>query len=113
MRGLAVLRERIRRVAQAGRLRISEARATALVRTVGIGLTLSILETPADERDPEFAEAAWDMLAATVLTGAHEPGDDGARAAAVWLRADDQALGSLSPGEGTLMREWLDRIARR
>jgi AcrR family transcriptional regulator len=113
-RGIAVLRERIHRVALAGRLRVPEARAVSLVHAIGVGLVLALLGTPADERDPALTDAAWDALASAVLTSA--PGTPGAAAddapaAAVRLAADDRALAVLSPAERGLMRDWLARIA--
>jgi AcrR family transcriptional regulator len=116
-RGIAVLRERIHRVALAGRLRVPEARAVSLVHAIGVGLVLALLGTPADERDPALTDAAWDALASAVLTGAPGvpgapgAGADDAAAAAVRLAADDRALAVLSPAERGLMRDWLARIA--
>ncbi|MCY1693417.1 TetR/AcrR family transcriptional regulator [Curtobacterium sp. SL109] len=117
-RGIAVLRERIHRVALAGRLRVPEARAVSLVHAIGVGLVLALLGTPVDERDPALTDAAWDALASAILTddrevaqasGAAVAGD--ARAAAVRLAADDDALAALSPAERGLLHDWLARIA--
>ena len=117
-RGIAVLRERIHRVALAGRLRVPEARAVSLVHAIGVGLVLALLGTAVDERDPALTDAAWDALASAILTddaevaqasGTAVAGD--ARAAAVRLAADDEALAALSPAERGLLRDWLGRIA--
>jgi AcrR family transcriptional regulator len=117
-RGIAVLRERIHRVALAGRLRVPESRAVSLVHAIGVGLVLALLGTPADERDPALTDAAWHALASAILTdgvetvqasGTAVAGD--ARAAAVRLAADDEALAALSPAERGLLRDWLARIA--
>jgi AcrR family transcriptional regulator len=116
-RGIAVLRERIHRVALAGRLRVPEARAVSLVHAIGVGLVLALLGTPADSRDPALTDAAWDALASAILTGAPGvpgapgAGADDAPAAAVRLAADDHALAVLSPAERGLMRDWLARIS--
>jgi AcrR family transcriptional regulator len=146
--GVAVLRERVRLVALAGRLRVPESRAIALVHAIGVGVVLALVGTPVEDRDPALADAAWDALAAAVLVdesatsvdpsggmrgggmrgdgmggdgmagGTRDGGarDGGARhagsaAAALRLRADDDALAVLSPAERSLMREWLDRVA--
>jgi AcrR family transcriptional regulator len=114
-RGIDVLRERIRRVALVGRLRVPEDRAVSLVHAIGSGLVLALLRTPEDARDPALTDAAWDALASVVLTDA-PPADVAAaagdpRAAAVRLAADDHALAVLSPAERALMRDWLARIA--
>ena len=117
-RGIAVLRERVHRVALVGRLRVPEARAVSLVHAIGVGLVLALLGTPADQRDPALTGAAWDALASAILTddaevarpsGAAVVGD--ARAAAVRLAADDEALAALSLAERGLLRDWLARIA--
>jgi AcrR family transcriptional regulator len=114
-RGIDVLRERIRRVALVGRLRVPEDRAVSLVHAIGSGLVLALLRTPEDARDSALTDAAWDALASVVLTDA-PPADVAAaagdpRAAAVRLAADDHALAVLSPAERALMRDWLARIA--
>jgi AcrR family transcriptional regulator len=114
-RGIDVLRERIRRVALVGRLRVPEDRAVSLVHAIGSGLVLALLRTPEAARDSALTGAAWDALASVVLTDA-PPADVSAaagdpRAAAVRLAADDHALAVLSPAERALMRDWLARIA--
>ncbi|MFJ3379195.1 TetR/AcrR family transcriptional regulator [Curtobacterium sp. NPDC090217] len=108
--GIAVLRERIHRVALAGRLRVPEPRAVSLVHAIGVGVVLDLIGTPAEERDPALVAAAWDALAFAILTAAPEV-DHGSHAAAVQLAADDDALAALSPSERALMRDWLARIA--
>ncbi|MBF4582226.1 TetR/AcrR family transcriptional regulator [Curtobacterium sp. VKM Ac-2865] len=115
-RGIAVLRERVHRVALAGRLRVPEARAVSLVHAIGVGLVLALLGAPVDERDPALTDAAWDALASAILTDDTAPADDAGaagatRAAAVRLTADDHALAVLSPAERGLLRDWLARIA--
>ncbi|GAA4401642.1 TetR/AcrR family transcriptional regulator [Tsukamurella soli] len=110
-RGIAVLRERINRVAAAGRLRVPEPRAVALVHAIGLGVVLALLELPDGGDDSGLATAAWQALATAILTDSAPPPDPGGRAAALRLRADDGALAALSPAEQALMREWLDRIA--
>jgi AcrR family transcriptional regulator len=110
-RGIAVLRERVHRVALAGRLRVPEERAVALVHAIGVGIVLALIGIPERDRDSELADAAWQSLAVAILNGVEDRADEGTRAAALRLRADDDALAILSPAERTLMREWLDRIA--
>lgn len=115
-RGIAVLRERVHRVALAGRLRVPEARAVSLVHAIGVGLVLALLGAPVDERDSALTDAAWDALASAILTDDTAPADDAGaagatRAAAVRLAADDHALAVLSPAERGLLRDWLARIA--
>jgi AcrR family transcriptional regulator len=108
--GIAVLRERVQRVALAGRLRVPEERAVALVHAIGVGVMLDVIGTPEADRDPDVEETAWRAFSAVALTDAGEHAATSA-SAAVHLRADDDALAVLSPAERTLMREWLERIA--
>lgn len=110
-KGIAVLRQRVHRVALAGRLRIPEERAVALIRAIGNGTVLALIESPEPERDSPLVENSWEALAAILLTDAADRADQQTRAAALRLRADDTALAALSPAERMLMREWLDRIA--
>ncbi|OBI94167.1 TetR/AcrR family transcriptional regulator [Mycobacterium sp. 1245805.9] len=110
-RGIAVLWERIHRVALAGRLRVPEHRAVALVHAIGVGVTLALIEIPEQDRDAELADVAWQALATAILIDIGDRADQGTRAAALRLKADDDALAVLSPAERTLMREWLDRVA--
>ncbi|MFN6547204.1 TetR/AcrR family transcriptional regulator [Mycolicibacterium nivoides] len=110
-RGIAVLRERVHRVALAGRLRVPEERAVALVHAIGVGVVLALIGIPEQDRDAGLEDAAWQSLATAILTDVGYPVDESARAAAFRLQADDDALAILSPAERTLMREWLDRIA--
>jgi AcrR family transcriptional regulator len=106
--GLDVLRARVRRVAAAGRLRVPEPRAVGLIHATGTGTILALI---ADDRDPGLAEAAYDALAAAILTDAPVPGDDHVTSAAVTLRAAARDLGALSPTERALLADWLDRVS--
>ena len=72
---------------------------------------LALIGIPERDRDSELAAAAWQSLAVAILTDVEDRADEGTRAAALRLQADDDALAILSPAERTLMREWLDRIA--
>ena len=107
-----VLRERVRRVAAAGRLRVSERRAVQMIRAAGTGVVLTLIDDPEGERDDGLAEAAWNALAAAILTDrpATAPTDVPATAA-VALRAALPELAALSPAERVLLGEWLDRIS--
>lgn len=112
--GIAVLRERVHRVALAGRLRVSEDRAVALVHAIGLGVVLALVGSPEGDRDPALADTAWAAFAAVTLTADDgAPIDSSAPAAALRLRADDAALAALGPAERPLMREWLGRVAEQ
>jgi AcrR family transcriptional regulator len=107
--GMAVLRERVARIARAGRLRVPEERAVRLIHAAGIGTIATLLATPEDDRDPELAALALDALI-SVLVGAVAK-DTVAPAFAIGLRAHLETATVLSPGEHLLMRELLDRLA--
>ena len=109
--GLDVLRRRIKAVALAGRLRVSEERALLLLRSMGTGTILTLLGHPEGARDPDLSEAAREMVMAAITdeeAGFTEPGPAGAAAA---LSAGLDRIGTLSPGERHLLGELLDRIA--
>jgi AcrR family transcriptional regulator len=108
--GLEVLRERVHRVAAAGRLRVSERRAVDLIRAAGAGVVLTLIDAPAEARDEGLADAAWEALAAAVLTEGPRP-EGGPSAAAVTLRAALPDLAEFSPAERSLLDEWLGRLA--
>lgn len=107
--GIAVLRERVARIARAGRLRIPEERAVRLIHAAGTGMIATLLAVPKDDRDPELAGLALDALLG-VLVGA-VASDTGTPALAVGLRAHLETATVLSPGEHLLLRELLDRLA--
>ncbi|MFL6125531.1 TetR/AcrR family transcriptional regulator [Actinophytocola sp.] len=106
-----VLAERVRRIAEAGRLRIPEDRAMALVHAAGHGTTLTLIATPADRRDPELSTTAREAVVAAITTDAPATGAPGPVAAAVTLRAVLPETDVLTEPERGLMCEWLDRIA--
>lgn len=106
-----ILARHIRRIAEAGRLRVPEDRAAALVHAAGRGTTLTLIATPEGQRDPELSHAAREAILAAITTDTPATGDDGPVAAAVTLRAVLPKTDALTEPERGLMREWLDRIA--
>lgn len=110
--GIEYLQQKIHRIALAGRLRISEARAVDLVHAAGLGTVLALLERPATERDPELAVLAREAVVAAITTKAVVVKVNPASAAATALRAGLADLTALTPGERELLGEWLGRIER-
>ncbi|KQQ05394.1 MULTISPECIES: TetR/AcrR family transcriptional regulator [unclassified Rathayibacter] len=109
--GFALLQEKVTQVARAGRLRETPERAAALLHAVGRGVTLALLDTPADQRDPRMAEVAREAVLAAVTTQA-SPGDRVTlTSTAVALRALLPEAEALLPAERQLMELWLERIA--
>lgn len=110
-RAARALRAHVHRVAEAGRLRMGEERAAAVVHAAGCGTVLSLLALPEDRRDPALSTVARDAVLAAVTTDAGTPAPSGPTASAVALRAALPTVTALSAGERTLLGEWLDRIA--
>lgn len=106
--GLRVLRELIHRVAVAGRLRVSEERALALIGAAGTGVLLTLLDGP--ERDDGLPDAAWAAVSAVILVD-RPAATAGPAAAAVTLRAALPELPGFTPAERELLGEWLDRLS--
>jgi AcrR family transcriptional regulator len=108
-RGLEVLRSRVRRVAEAGRLRVGERRAVELVHAAGTGAVLTLLATPPEGRDPHLADAMYEAVSRAILTDAPTVERDDPIATVVAFRALAPRLPALSEAERALMSEWLDR----
>jgi AcrR family transcriptional regulator len=112
--GVALLEERVHRVALAGRLRVAEPLAVQLIHAAATGALLSTIRRPAADRDHALVDAMRDAVLDRILTPAerartrHEPG---LVERAVALRAHVADADRLSAGERSLLAEWLDRIA--
>jgi AcrR family transcriptional regulator len=109
--GLAILAGHIRRIAEAGRLRVSEERASRLVQAAGHGVALDLIATPADHCDPELSAMAREAVIAAITTDVPAVTAPGPAAAAVTLRAALPRTTVLTPHEQALLGDWLDRIA--
>jgi AcrR family transcriptional regulator len=109
--GLDVLRRRIRRIAAAGRLRVSEERALALLQAVGTGTVLTLLAQPAEHRDPGLSQAAYEAVLAAITSATSSPAEPGPSTAAAALKASLDRTTVLTAGERHLLAELLDRIA--
>lgn len=107
--GMEVLRTRVRRVAEAGRLRVGERRAVELIHAAGTGAVLTLLATPPEERDLRLADAMYEAVARAILTDVStiERGDPVSTAVA--FRTLAPRLPALSGAERALLSEWLDR----
>lgn len=109
--GVEVLRRRVHRVAEAGRLRVSEHRAVQMIQSAGTGAVITLLSVPPESRDPDLTEAMFNALARAILTDVPALDDAGTVAAAVTFRTVVPHLESLSDAERALLSEWLDRTA--
>lgn len=108
--GVAILRQRVLRVAAAGRLRVAEQRAVELIRSAGTGVVFTLIDQPETERDPGLADLAWETVCATILTDSETAAPAGPITAAVTLRAALPGLSTLTAHERALLGDWLDRI---
>ncbi|MCF4121144.1 TetR/AcrR family transcriptional regulator [Antribacter sp. KLBMP9083] len=111
--GNDVFRTRVARVAAAGLLRVSEARAVDMLRAAGNGVVLTLLTQPEAGRDPALADALLDAVMARILTTAPAPPTSDAATLAVALRAAVPELPALTEAERGLMSEWLARAIER
>jgi len=109
--GIRMLQARLHRVAQAGRLRVTERRAAGLIHAVGTGVVFTLIDQAEGERDETLADTAWESVCAAILTDASTAAITGPAAAAVTLRAALPGLTALTPAERALLGDWLDRIA--
>ncbi|SNT00184.1 TetR/AcrR family transcriptional regulator [Rhodococcoides kyotonense] len=108
--GAAVLAERVRRIARAGRLAVSEQRAVDLVHAAGTGAVLALLAAPSGGSDTALADDLFDAVLGRILVEAPESERNGPVAATVAFRAVVDDLESLTDAERTLLVEWLDRV---
>lgn len=109
--GTAVLRQRVRRVARAGRLRVPEHRAVALIHAAGTGVVFTLIDQPDDDRDEALADLAWEAVCGAILIDTRAAEPSGPTTAAITLRAALSDLTAFTPHEGALLGDWLDRIA--
>lgn len=107
--GIAIVRESVRRIARAGRLRITEERAVDLIDGGVAGTVLTLMRKPAHEHEVALVAAREAVFAAAFdLTDTAAP--TGVASAAAVLRASLEDMASLSPGERALTGELLDRV---
>ncbi len=83
-----------------------------LVHAAGSGTAISLISLPEDRRDLELSTLARESVIAAITTEAPVTDSPGPVPAAVALRAVLQRTDVLTDGELSLLREWLDRIAR-
>lgn len=109
-----VLAAQVRRIAEAGRLKLSEQRAAHLIHAAGSGTTLALIAIPPPQRDMELSTIARESIIATVTTDrpVPEPGNT-LISTAVALRTSLSNATALTPRERALLTEWLDRITNQ
>lgn len=107
-----LLAQRIRRVAEAGRLRVSEERAAHVLHSAGAGTTLTLIAEPPGRRDMTVSTLTREAVLAAITTDTPAADSPGPVSAAVALRAALPSTDALTAHERALLTEWLDRIAR-
>lgn len=105
-----MLGRRIRRVAEAGRLRLAEKYAAALLQAGARGTALTLIGTPEDLRDLEISHLARESLISTITTGPAPAARADLISAALQVRAALPMTTALTPRETSLLEEWIDRI---
>ena len=111
-----ILHELVKRVAEDGRLRVGVERAAQMIHAAGMGATLTLIGTKPEDRDPALSELTREAVLAAVTTDeADEPAmeiecRDRLARRAVALKAVLPEAAELTPGESTVLSEWLDRL---
>jgi AcrR family transcriptional regulator len=108
--GAQRMRDRIQRVAAAGRLRVSESLAATILQASARGAVLTWLDQPEDKRDPVFIAAMREAAISAITTDTAIVAEPGRAGAARTLKANLPGQTSLSAGEHQLLTEWLDRL---
>lgn len=108
-----ILRELVRRIAEAGRLRVGVERAAQMLHAAGSGVTLTLIGVEPEDRDPALSDMAREAVIAAIITDGPAPATPGPVSAAIALRAVLPQTSALSDHERALLQEWLDRVAGR
>jgi AcrR family transcriptional regulator len=110
----AMILETLRPAARAGRLRVAPEQAAAQIIAASSGVVLALITQPPGTADLSLSAAVRDAVLAGITVDDHAtPRDEPSLpTAAIALSAAlaDSAPTTLSPGEATLLREWLGRL---
>jgi len=110
----------VRRVAEAGRLRVGVGCATRMIHAAGVGVVLTLIAVEGADRDLTVSSLTREAILAAVTTDTAPPdgttagtGSRRAAAHAVALKAVlPEASAAFTPAEQGLLAEWLDRLIR-
>ncbi len=112
--GRVYLERKVRALALAGRLRVSEEQAAQLMHASASGVVLTLLSLPQEKRDPGLSLLARESVMAAISTDAPAArtgkASSGFASAAVTLRARLPEVSVLTPGERLLLDELLSRL---
>jgi AcrR family transcriptional regulator len=109
--GLRRLRTLIERIAAAGRLVVSVDTAIGMMHAACVGVTMNLIETPPEERDPGLANRLREAILAAITTAVPDHPPVVAQRAVALKAVLDDAADLYSVGERALMNELLDRAA--
>lgn len=109
---IAILRERVERVARAGRLRLPVDRAVSMIHAAGVGAVATLLAIPQEARDPRLSPVMRDAIIASITTSPPEQQSGDLASLAIGLRAHLDSAETLTSGERLLMTELLDRLGK-
>lgn len=108
----AILRRIVERIAEAGRLRVPVDRAARLVHATGMGVILSLIASPPEQRDLDLITAAREHVIQTITTdSADDTSDIPSRAIALKAALAKEPGDALTQAEHALLAEWLDRLS--
>ena len=114
-----MLQDHMRRVAAAGRLRVSEDRAAHLFHAAACGVVMMLIGMTGEQRDMSLSDTGCDATLAAIVTDQSIFPAPTAATAATTLRALMTVVGEAHPleanvftdAERALLVEWLDRLA--
>ncbi|MBF4163640.1 TetR/AcrR family transcriptional regulator [Nocardioides sp. CBS4Y-1] len=112
LRGIEQLQGHIRACAVAGRLAVSERRATEIIHAAGHGVVLALIGQVATQRDLALSDTMLEGVISMVVTdtpGSHAHAPAGALSALVHVHTMVDELDPLSRAERSLLAEWLAR----
>ncbi|MEW1839271.1 TetR/AcrR family transcriptional regulator [Nonomuraea angiospora] len=109
--GLEHLKERIRRLALTGLLRVEENLAAQIIHATARGAVLTWLSLPESQRNPALLLALREAMITAVTTQEAAVQERGPAGAARALRAALPDQNVLSHAEQRLLTEWLDRLS--
>lgn len=109
--GISILRERVTRVARAGRLAVPVDQAVSVIHAIGVGTVMTLLATAPKERDETLSRSARNAAWAAILSEAPSSTEKGIAPLAVALSARLDEATELTPGERLLLAELLARLA--
>ncbi len=102
---------RLRRVAEAGRLRLTEKHAAQLMTAGASGVTLALIGTPEDSRDLTLSRLAREAIIGTIAVDPSPAGSEpDLTSSALHLRTALHQTTRLTRRERDLLEEWIDRI---